>query len=88
MDTLYISGSQIKTLQAIRETLSVFSDWEEDATMVIKRGKPTTLMVAFKTDKGVFQYQINKTGAIIQMSKVTKLSGLCLESFDLSIACG
>lgn len=87
MDTLYVTNSQLKTLQSIRETLSIFSNWKEDAKMIIKRGKPTTLMVAFETDKGTFQYQINKTGAIIKMSKVTELSGLCLSSFNLHVDC-
>ena len=83
MTTLEITSSQEKTLQSIRETISIFSDWKEDAKMIIKRGKPTTLMVAFETDNGIYQYQINKTGGVIRMDKTSGLGGLHLSSFNL-----
>ena len=82
--TLNISPAQYKTLTAIRETLLLFSDLKEDAEMVIKKGVATTLMVAFEVEGGVYQYEVNKSGAIIKMAKVARLGGLCLREFNLS----
>ena len=83
-ETLNITAAQMKTLNAIRETICIFSDTKEDAEMIIKRKSRTTLKVCFEiNDERFFQYKISSSGAIVEMAEVEGFKGGYIEEFEL-----